>query len=88
MDCHRYVNPFTGGQHGGDRNFSMPNPREHAKTSKIDRIQKRIHTPNWIHRLQKLSYYIYIFIYNNINDNDNNDSNNDDIVISYMISLF
>ena len=21
MDCHRYVNPFTGGQHGGDRNF-------------------------------------------------------------------
>ena len=21
MDCHRYVNPFTGGQHGGGRNF-------------------------------------------------------------------
>ena len=69
--------------------FSMPNPREHAKTSKIDRIQKRIHTPKLDPSFtEAFILYIYIFIYNNINDNDNNDSNNDDIVISYMISLF
>ena len=80
MDCHRYVNPFTGGQHGGYRNFF--NAESTGTRQNLDRIQKTIHTPNWIHRLQKLSYYIYIYLYNN-NDNDNKDSDNDDIVIYY-----
>ena len=59
--------------------FSMPNPREHAKTSTGSRKQFTPPTGSIVYRSFHI-IYIYIYLYN---DNDNKDSDNDDIVIYY-----